>query len=252
MQKIIIQGIKGKMGSALFKLLEDSEEHEVVAGVSRNYNKNKEVTIPVYHSLNEVKEHADVCIDFSNHSAVNSLLKGAVEKQMPLVICTTGFSDEELGDIKKASAIIPVFQSYNTSIGVAVTNALVAKAAKILKNFDAEIIEAHHNQKQDSPSGTALMLANTIRENSPERDILKYGRHGHDKRNKDEIGIHSIRAGSIVGEHSILFAGEGEVLEIKHTAQSRDIFARGAIAAADFIVNKAPGFYGMKDLMGGA
>ncbi len=247
MLKIIIQGINGKMGKALLEMLEGSQKHEVVAGISRNTETPN--GIPVYSSLNDTAEAADVCIDFSNHAAVHSLLHGAIDKRMPLVICTTGFSDEEITEIKKASAIIPVFQSYNTSIGVAVMDSLVAAASKLLKDYDVEIIEAHHNQKQDSPSGTAVMLANTIMENTPERDIIKYGRHGHEKRAKDEIGIHSIRGGSIAGEHSVIFAGDGEIVEIKHTALSRDIFARGAIAAAEFIVGRPPGLYGVKDLI---
>lgn len=251
MLKIIIQGISGKMGRTLFEMVTKNSIHKVVAGISRSDAGDKPDNLPIYHTLNDVMEDADVCIDFSNHAAVNDLLDGAIKKRIPLVICTTGFSEEEIADIKKASDIIPVFQSYNTSIGVAVTDSLVAMAAKLLKDFDAEIVEAHHNQKQDSPSGTSIMLSNTIRENTPERDIVKFGRHGHEKRAKGEIGIHSVRGGSIVGEHTVIFAGEGEIVEIKHTSLSRDIFARGAIRAAEFIVNQVPGLYGIKDLIQG-
>ncbi|MDI6600812.1 MAG: 4-hydroxy-tetrahydrodipicolinate reductase [Thermoanaerobacteraceae bacterium] len=246
MLKIIIQGISGKMGKAICKIISESKEHRVVAGINKS---DASGDVPIYHSLSDVLEDADVCIDFSNHSAIYDLLDGALKKGLPLVICTTGFSDEEISAVRKASEVIPIFQSYNTSIGVAVTASLVSMAARLLKDFDVEIVEAHHNQKLDSPSGTAIMLAKAIQENTPERDTLKYGRYGHENREKHEIGIHSIRAGSIVGEHTVIFAGEGETIEIKHTSLSRDIFARGAIRAAEYIVKKAPGLYGIKDLI---
>ncbi|TZE81753.1 4-hydroxy-tetrahydrodipicolinate reductase [Calorimonas adulescens] len=246
MLKIIIQGISGKMGKTLYRIISEGKEHKVVAGISRS---NAMLDIPIYHNLNEVKEKADVCIDFSNHSAVTGLLESAVKKKLPLVICTTGFTDDEMAAINDASKIIPVFQSFNTSIGVAATESLVSLAARLLRNFDVEIVEAHHNQKMDSPSGTAIMLARAIRDNTPEKNILKYGRYGHESREKNEIGIHSIRGGSIIGEHTVIFAGEGEMIEIKHTSLSRDIFAIGAIRAAEFIVNKVPGLYSMKDLL---
>ncbi|MGL4911587.1 MAG: 4-hydroxy-tetrahydrodipicolinate reductase, partial [Romboutsia sp.] len=167
-----------------------------------------------------------------------------------LVIATTGFNDEQLGKISDASEIIPIFHSSNMSLGVNVLVKLVKEAAKMLGGFDIEIIEKHHNLKVDAPSGTAVMIANGIKEVLPENECT-YGRYGRsEKRKPTEIGIHAIRGGTIVGEHTTIFAGHDEIVELKHTAQSKDIFAKGAITAAKYLVNQKPGYYNMDNMLG--
>ena len=175
-----------------------------------------------------VDEKADAIIDFSHHSCIGDVLAYATKTKTPLVIATTGFNDEELNMIMEASKEIPVFHSYNMSLGVNVLLKLVKEAAKSLKGFDIEIIEKHHNLKVDSPSGTAVMIGNAVKEVLPDTEFI-YGRHGRtEKRNNNEVGIHAIRGGTIVGEHTTIFAGHDEVVELTHTAQSKDIFAKGA------------------------
>ena len=199
--------------------------------------------------MSEVEELADVNIDFSHHSTIEDTLSYAIKNKTPLVIATTGFNDEELTKIKKASNIIPIFHSSNMSLGVNVLVKLVKEAAKSLNGFDIEIIEKHHNKKLDAPSGTAVMIANGVKEVLPDSEYI-YGRHGRsDKRSSNEIGIHAIRGGTIVGEHTTIFAGHDEVVEIKHSAQSKDIFAKGAIAAAKFLVKQEAGYYNMNNML---
>ena len=199
--------------------------------------------------MSEVEELADVIIDFSHHSTIEDTLSYAIKTKTPIVIATTGFNDEELTKIKKASNIIPIFHSSNMSLGVNVLVKLVKEAAKSLNGFDIEIIEKHHNKKLDAPSGTAVMIANGVKEVLPDSEYI-YGRHGRsDKRSSNEIGIHAIRGGTIVGEHTTIFAGHDEVVEIKHSAQSKDIFAKGAIAAAKFLVKQEAGYYNMNNML---
>lgn len=177
------------------------------------------------------------------------MLSYALKTKTPLVIATTGFTKEQLETIKEASKIIPIFHSSNMSLGVNVMLKLVKEAAKALKGFDIEIIEKHHNKKVDAPSGTAIMVANAVKEVLPEV-TYNYGRHGRDaKRMENEVGIHAVRGGTIVGEHEAIFAGLDEEVMISHRAQSKDIFANGAITAAKYLVNKEAGYYNMDDML---
>jgi 4-hydroxy-tetrahydrodipicolinate reductase len=248
--KVLLHGCNGKMGQVLTRIISQMEDMKIICGVDREPNKIKN-PYPVYDSLSKVQEDVDVLIDFSNHLALDSILEFGLNKNVPLVICTTGFSPEEKEKMKKASEKIPILNSANMSIGINLITNLLKNIAPILyEDFDIEIIEKHHNQKLDSPSGTALMLADAI--NSSLQDSLEYvyGRHSKtDKRKKEELGIHAIRGGAIVGEHSVIFAGAGEVIEINHSALSRDVFAYGAIRAAKFLVGQKPNFYTMNDVL---
>ena len=246
MLRVIISGYSGSMGKVLTKCANEDSELEIVCGASKD---DLDVPFKTYHKMSEVEEFADVIIDFSHHSTIDDTLSYAIKTKTPIVIATTGFNDEELEKIKKASNIIPIFHSSNMSLGVNVLVKLVKEAAKSLNGFDIEIIEKHHNKKLDAPSGTAVMIANGVKEVLPDSEYI-YGRHGRsDKRSSNEIGIHAIRGGTIVGEHTTIFAGHDEVVEIKHSAQSKDIFAKGAIAAAKFLVKQEAGYYNMNNML---
>ena len=246
MLRVIISGYSGSMGKVLTKCANEDSELEIVCGSSKD---DLDVPFKTYHKMSDVEESADVIIDFSHHSTIDDTLSYAIKTKTPLVIATTGFNDEELTKIKKASNIIPIFHSSNMSLGVNVLVKLVKEAAKSLNGFDIEIIEKHHNKKLDAPSGTAVMIANGVKEVLPDSEYI-YGRHGRsDKRSSNEIGIHAIRGGTIVGEHTTIFAGHDEVVEIKHSAQSKDIFAKGAIAAAKFLVKQEAGYYNMNNML---
>lgn len=246
MLRVIISGYSGSMGKVLTKCANEDSELEIVCGASKD---DLDVPFKTYHKMSEVEESADVIIDFSHHSTIDDTLSYAIKTKTPIVIATTGFNDEELTKIKKASNIIPIFHSSNMSLGVNVLVKLVKEAAKSLNGFDIEIIEKHHNKKLDAPSGTAVMIANGVKEVLPDSEYI-YGRHGRsDKRSSNEIGIHAIRGGTIVGEHTTIFAGHDEVVEIKHSAQSKDIFAKGAIAAAKFLVKQEAGYYNMNNML---
>lgn len=246
MLRVIISGYSGSMGKVLTKCANEDSELEIVCGASKD---DLDVPFKTYHKMSDVEELADVIIDFSHHSTIEDTLSYAIKTKTPIVIATTGFNDEELTKIKKASNIIPIFHSSNMSLGVNVLVKLVKEAAKSLNGFDIEIIEKHHNKKLDAPSGTAVMIANGVKEVLPDSEYI-YGRHGRsDKRSSNEIGIHAIRGGTIVGEHTTIFAGHDEVVEIKHSAQSKDIFAKGAIAAAKFLVKQEAGYYNMNNML---
>ena len=246
MLRVIISGYSGSMGKVLTKCANEDSELEIVCGASKD---DLDVPFKTYHKMSEVEELADVIIDFSHHSTIEDTLSYAIKTKTPIVIATTGFNDEELTKIKKASNIVPIFHSSNMSLGVNVLVKLVKEAAKSLNGFDIEIIEKHHNKKLDAPSGTAVMIANGVKEVLPDSEYI-YGRHGRsDKRSSNEIGIHAIRGGTIVGEHTTIFAGHDEVVEIKHSAQSKDIFAKGAIAAAKFLVKQEAGYYNMNNML---
>ena len=246
MLRVIISGYSGSMGKVLTKCANEDSELEIVCGSSKD---DLDVPFKTYHKMSEVEESADVIIDFSHHSTIDDTLSYAIKTKTPLVIATTGFNDEELEKIKESSNIIPIFHSSNMSLGVNVLIKLVKEAAKSLNGFDIEIIEKHHNKKLDAPSGTAVMIANGVKEVLPDSEYI-YGRHGRsDKRSSNEIGIHAIRGGTIVGEHTTIFAGHDEVVEIKHSAQSKDIFAKGAIAAAKFLVKQEAGYYNMNNML---
>ncbi|WP_415990712.1 4-hydroxy-tetrahydrodipicolinate reductase [Intestinibacter bartlettii] len=246
--KVIINGYSGTMGQVLTKCVADDEELELVAGISP---KRHDVDgFNTYSSFADVKEDSDVVIDFSNPLALDGILEYCLKTKTPVVLATTGYNDEEMEKIHEAAKQIPVFLSFNMSLGVNILLKLVKEAAKNLANFDIEIIEKHHNKKVDSPSGTAVMIANAVKEIREQSEFI-YGRHGRTgKRQQNEVGIHAVRGGTIVGEHSAIFAGNDEILEINHSARSKNVFAEGAIAAAKYLVNQEPGFYNMDDMLG--
>ena len=189
-------------------------------------------------------------IDFSHFSLMEEVLESSIEKNVPLLIATTGHSEEQLKKINEAADKIPLIKATNTSVGVSVLNEIVAYATKLLQGFDIEIIEKHHNRKIDAPSGTANTLLEIINENLKEEYDTVYGREGHSKRKEKEIGMHSIRGGNIVGEHSVIFAKNDEILEIKDAALSRKIFSDGSVKAINYLKGKKPGMYTMKDVLG--
>ncbi|MBQ3865940.1 MAG: 4-hydroxy-tetrahydrodipicolinate reductase [Clostridia bacterium] len=248
MIRILLSGCGGRMGRAVSAYCANSEEFTVAAGVDPAA---PECPYPVYASFDRVNTPCDVIVDFSFHAAVSELLDYAVKQNCPAVIATTGFTEDELEKIGAASEKIPVFRSANMSIGVNLLCRLCKEAAMLLPDFDIEIIEKHHNQKVDSPSGTALMIADQMRSVLPEEMHYTFGRHGIvGKRDPKEIGIHAIRGGTVVGEHEVLFAGFQETLTITHTMLSREVLASGAVCAARFLVDqKTPGLYGMDDML---
>lgn len=229
--KIIIHGT-GTMSSILKSVAETEEDLEV-SGFADDLSNEK----------------GDIIIDFSHFSRIPNMLNFAVNNNIPIVICTTGYDDKILNQIKEASSKIPILLSSNTSIGINLMNDLVSKMAENLNGFDIEIIETHHNKKVDSPSGTAKTLFNAINQTLENKMNLINGREGNHKRDKNEIGIHSIRGGSVVGEHRVIFYGDDEAIEIKHSAMSKKIFVYGAIKAAKFLIGKKPNLYGMKDVL---
>ena len=249
MTGIILTGACGKMGKVIQSVVSARDNCEIVAGVDK-FNDGS-AKFPVYSSLSEVKEKADVIIDFSNPSLLDGLLDYAVNNNTALVIATTGYDECQKKQIAEASKQCPIFFTYNMSIGINLLASLAKKAVAVLGNdFDIEIIEQHHNQKIDAPSGTALMLADAISEEFENPMKYEYDRHSkREKRTKDEIGIHSIRGGTIVGEHSILFAGRDENITLSHSARSKEVFAVGAVNAALFMKGKAPGMYDMGELV---
>lgn len=250
MTKILLSGCFGRMGKTLQEMIALNEDLEVIAGVDIAL---QNALFPVYQNILGVKEKADVIIDFSNPSCLGSLLDFAKSTNTPLVLATTGYSDEQINEIKEAAKVVPVFFSFNMSLGVNLILGLAKKATEILGDgFDIEIIEKHHNQKVDAPSGTAIMIANAIDEVKG-NTIYEYDRHSkRQKRAANEIGIHSVRGGTIVGEHEVIFAGEDEIVSIKHLATSRKIFATGALKAAIYLSKiKTAGLYNMNDLING-
>lgn len=252
MIKIMLCGCNGKMGNAISKLVEDQNGCEIVCGIDINTAKN--FNYPVFDDCTKYQGKADVIIDFSHPSCTNSVLRYAVKTTTPAVIATTGLSKEQISDIEKCSKDVPLFFSANMSLGVNLIINLVSQASKLLQeNFDIEIIEKHHNQKIDAPSGTALALADAISDSVDYETEYVYDRHSvRKKRDAKEIGIHAVRGGNIVGEHSVIFAGTDEVVEIKHQATSKEVFAVGAVKAAKFLHNKPNGLYSMSDLISGS
>ena len=247
MVKVLLNGALGKMGQAVEACIKERDDVIITAGVDIAQG---ERLYPVYTCFVDVQEEVDVIIDFSNPAVLDDLLSYAIEHQVPAIICTTGFSEEQVNKIKAASPEIPVFYSGNMSLGINMLIALSKMAAKVLSpTFDVEIIEKHHNLKLDAPSGTANMIADAITEVMGDTEYV-YDRHTYRKRREHkEIGIHSVRGGTIVGEHDVIFAGHDEVLTISHQAQSKGVFAAGAVNAAVFIKGKPAGLYDMSDLL---
>ncbi len=252
MTKIILCGCNGKMGAAITGIVGERGDCEIVAGVDINTASLN--GYQVYADIADVKETADAIVDFSNPAALDSILAYAVQKNIPAVLCTTGYSEGQLAQIKEASEKVAVFHSGNMSLGINLLIALSRKAAQVLgDSFDVEIVEQHHNRKLDAPSGTALMIANAISEELPYESRYEYDRHSvRRKREKNEIGIHSVRGGTIVGVHEVIFAGHDEVVTISHTAQSRGVFASGAVNAAVYMSGKPAGLYDMGDVIDNA
>ncbi|MDF2907029.1 MAG: dapB [Herbinix sp.] len=250
MTNIILRGCNGKMGQVISDIVDADENTVIIAGIDVAQSRNNKY--PVYQSFTQCNVRADVIIDFSAPVNLEEMLDFAVSRKIGIVLCTTGFSKEQLILIDKASTQIPILRSANMSMGINLITKLLQEAAVILSDagFDIEIVERHHNKKIDAPSGTALALADAMNEVLNNEYSYQYDRSNERvPRSKKEIGISAVRGGTIVGEHEIIFAGTDEVIEIKHTAYSKAIFAKGAVQAAKFLPGKAAGMYKMSDLM---
>ena len=252
MVKVLMHGCNGRMGKVISEILRTDENMEIVAGVDMFDDGSN--NFPVFKEITDCNVETDVIIDFSNPQAIEGLLNYAESTKTPVVVCTTGLNDDQLSRIVEISAVVPVLKSANMSLGINTLVKLLKTATEVLAGagFDIEIVEKHHNKKLDAPSGTALMLADGINEVLDNEYEYNYDRSKERKaREHKEIGISAVRGGSIVGEHEVLFAGIDEVIEIKHTAYSRAVFANGAIQAAKYIAGKAPGLYDMGDVIEG-
>ena len=250
MIKILMNGCNGRMGQMITGIIRGDEKAEIAAGVDTYQGIAN--TYPVYTKIEECREEVDVVIDFSNASALDGVLDYCVGHQIPVVLCSTGYSQEQLKQIQEASAKTAVLKSANMSLGINLLLKLLKNAANVLgpAGYDIEIVERHHNQKLDAPSGTALALADSINEASGQQYEYVYDRSQvRKKRDSKEIGISAVRGGTIVGEHEVIFAGTDEVIEFKHTAYSRSVFAKGAAEAAKFLAGKPAGMYDMSDVI---
>lgn len=247
--KILISGANGKMGHAVAAAVSGREDCVVSAGVDL-YTKQY-ADFPIFEKLSDVAEKPDVVIDFSNPAILDDLLDYCMLNGVPCVLATTGYNEEQIAKIKKAANSIPVFFSFNMSLGINLLVQLAKKAVSILGGqFDIEIVEKHHNQKIDAPSGTAIMLADAINDELDNQYHYVYDRHSkRQKREAKEIGMHAIRGGTIVGEHDIIFAGHDEVITLSHSAASKEVFAVGAVNAAVFLAKQDAGMYDMSQLM---
>ena len=248
MIKVLINGCNGKMGQEVIKVINNNEKFEVLNGVDKE--ENADYVFPVYTNISEIKEKPDVIVDFSIPVATMQILEYAKNNKIPIVIATTGLTEEQKQKIKEYSKAIPIFQSANMSYDINLMKRIVADVAKNLCGTDIEIIETHHNRKIDAPSGTALLLADSINEalgNSMEYNFNRF--QNREKRKKNEIGFSSIRGGNIVGEHTVCFFGENDCLEITHKAFSRGLFAEGALKGAEYIVGKESGYYTMDEII---
>lgn len=251
MTKIIMCGCNGKMGQVISSLVEADADAEIVAGI--DISGEQKNGYPVFQDFTVCNVEADVIIDFSSPKVLTNLLAYAVEKQVPAVLCSTGYTQEQIEEVEEASKKVALLRSANMSLGVNTLLKLVQTAAQVLAaaDFDIEIVEKHHNQKVDAPSGTALALADAINEALKNEYQYKYDRSQERvKRDKKEIGISAVRGGNIVGEHEVIFAGTDEVIEFKHTAYSKAIFGKGAVSAAKFLSGKPAGMYNMSHVIG--
>ena len=245
--KVIINGSNGRMGKEVVKqLLAGYKNAELAAAVDVNNAGIKKY--PVFEHLADFEGDADCIIDFTNHIATRGLLEYAVKRHLPTVIATTGHTEEELAVIKKASEEIPIFHSANMSVGIALLVELAKTTAKMLPDADIEIIEKHHNRKLDAPSGTALLIADGIKEIRQDSTYI-FGREGHRQRTKEEIGIHAVRVGNIIGEHEVIVGTDTQTVTLRHEAHDRSLFAEGAVTAAAFLVHMPCGLYNMKDMI---
>ncbi|MCR5847541.1 MAG: 4-hydroxy-tetrahydrodipicolinate reductase [Lachnospiraceae bacterium] len=251
MVRIIMHGCNGRMGQAITRLVKEDPEVSIVAGVDPFDGIVNEY--PVYKDIMECDIAADAVIDFASAMAVDKLLDYCTEKKLPVVLCTTGLNENQLAKLEEISKTIPVLKSANMSVGVNLLIKILKANSKVLADagFDIEIVEKHHKMKKDAPSGTALALADSINESMDNKYEYVFDRSDRlEARRSNEIGISAVRGGTIVGDHDVIFAGEDEVVTFSHTAYSRAIFAKGAIAAAKYIVGKEPGYYNMQDVIG--
>lgn len=250
MVRLIMHGCNGKMGQTISRIVKEDSSAEIVAGIDRYMGIANDY--PVFECIEKCDVEADVIIDFSNAAAVDGLLDYCVEKKVPVVLCTTGLSEEQIQKVKAASEKVAILKSANMSLGVNMLLKLLKDATSVLApaGFDIEIVEKHHNLKVDAPSGTALAMADSMNEVLNQEYAYTYDRsQERKKREKKEIGIMAVRGGTIVGEHEVIFAGEDEVIEFKHTAHSKAVFAKGAVEAGKFLKGKEPGMYDMKDVI---
>lgn len=249
MTKIIMTGCNGRMGKMISEIVAEDEDAVIVAGVDISEGSHD---YPVYKQISDVKEEADAVIDFSTPKLLDQILFFAAERQVPTVLCTTGYNTSQLEQINQVSEKVALLRSANMSLGINTMIKVMETVTKTLADagFDIEIVEKHHNQKLDAPSGTALALADAINKELGNEYDYKYDRSAlREKRPKKEIGISAVRGGTIVGEHEIIFAGTDEVIEFKHTAYSRAVFGKGAVSAAKFLKGKPAGLYTMKDVV---
>ncbi len=250
MVRIIMHGCNGRMGQVITGICKEDDEIEIVAGIDPDMG--RENPYPVFPSIGECGIEADAVVDFAAAAAVDALLDYCVARKLPVVLCTTGLSEAQLQKVEEASKETAVLKSANMSLGINLLLELLPEAAGVLApaGFDVEIVEKHHNQKVDAPSGTAYALADSINDSLGNAYEYTFDRSKEkEKRKKNEIGIQSVRGGSIVGEHEVIFAGTDEVIEIKHTAYSKAVFAKGAVEAAKFLAGKPAGKYSMRDVV---
>ena len=249
MTGIAICGANGKMGKTIYNCISAREDCKVIAGI--DINTEQYADFPIFDSPSKLPEKPDVIIDYSNPASLDGLLEYCLSTGTPIVLATTGYSDEQINKIKSAAEQIPVFFTFNMSLGINLLLQLAKKAASVLGDqFDIEIVEKHHNQKIDAPSGTAIMLANAVNETLDNKYHYVYDRHSQrKKRDKNEIGMHAIRGGTIVGEHDVIFAGHDEVITLSHSAASKSVFAEGSINAAIYLSDKPAGLYDMSSLV---
>ena len=243
--KILVSGCMGHMGQILCKMINDDSELELTCGVDKT---SEDSNFKCFKCFDEVNVDVDIIVDFSHHSLTSEMINYAIKKNLPLVIATTGQTDEEKKIIHEASNTIPIFYAANYSIGIAVLIESAKKIASQFKNADIEIVETHHNRKLDAPSGTALKIAEGLKEIRPDANLV-LGRNGNQKRDKKDIGINAIRLGNVVGIHEVLISTEHECLSIKHEAYDRGLFAEGAINAIKYMNGKGKGLYGMSDML---
>lgn len=249
MIKIVLNGCSGKMGKMITECAAKFKGVEIVAGIDK-FPSN--TSYPIFETVQDLNIDYDVLLDFSRAEALHDLLELTEKNNKPLVICSTGFSQEDLDLIDEKSKSLKLFRSGNMSLGINLISSVLKKITPLLYgNFDVEIVEKHHNQKVDAPSGTALLLADAVRDSIKDATKYVYGREGNSKREENEIGIHAVRGGSIIGDHDVIFAGTGEVIELTHKAISREVFAVGALKACEYMASVTePGLYDMIDVLG--
>ncbi|MBV1758196.1 MAG: 4-hydroxy-tetrahydrodipicolinate reductase [Dethiosulfatibacter sp.] len=245
---ILLVGCNGAMGRTITNIVSDNDQYIISVGIDRF---PAHALYPTYQDFKDIKEQVDVIVDFSSKELLASILAFSTERKLPLVLCTTGYDENDYEAIKKASVGIPIFNSSNMSYGVNVVVKLIEQASRLMsEGYDIEIIERHHNLKKDAPSGTAKMMIRAINNSLEDERNCVYGRAGNESiRQEKEIGVHSIRGGTISGDHSVIFAGKDEVIEIHHSALSKRVFAEGALKAASYLSGKKPGLYDMNRMI---